>query len=66
MSSYWWVDRALPGIVASSIMAVVLAVSHLLLRRHVTRTARQQRDHAERLAAEQTAAITGRDGPPAP
>lgn len=44
----WFVDRALPGIFSGGVMAIAVAVSHLLLRRHVTR-----------ITAAQTAALTG-------
>jgi len=48
VTTYWWVDRALPGIVNGVIMAAALAVLHLLMRRFIRRT-----------TSEQTATITG-------
>ena len=59
MSSFWWVDRALPGIVSGSIMALAVALSHLLLHRHITRVTERQNAHIDELTAAQTAALTG-------
>ena len=42
MTSFWFVDRCLPGIVASLAVTVPVWISHLLLRRHVTRTTERQ------------------------
>ena len=42
MTSYWWIDRALPGVVGALIVAAVMAVSHILLRRHITRVTDRQ------------------------
>jgi hypothetical protein len=42
VTSFWWVDRALPGIVNGVIMAAALAVLHLLMRRFIRRTTNEQ------------------------
>jgi hypothetical protein len=57
--AYWWLERTLPGIVASAIWAVVLWVSHRRLWRHIIHVTEQQNQHIDRLTAEQTAALTG-------
>lgn len=46
--SFWPVDRALPGVFSGALMALAVALSHVLLHRHITRTADRQ-----------TAALTG-------
>jgi hypothetical protein len=55
--AFWWLDRCLPGIVASLIVTVPVWVSHILLRRHVTRTTERQNAHIEKLTTDQTAAL---------
>jgi heme exporter protein D len=57
--AFWWLDRTLPGVVASLILSAVVWVSHVLTRRHITRVTERQNRHIERLTAEQTAALTG-------
>lgn len=52
--SYWLVDRFLPGLSSGVTMAAVMWVSHLLLRRHITRVAREQTEHFDTVTAEQT------------
>jgi len=42
VSSYWWIDRCAPGVVASFIVAAAVWVSHRLLKRHITRVADDQ------------------------
>jgi hypothetical protein len=59
MSSYWWIDRTLPGIVASLIITAAIAASHVLLKRHVNRTTERQNAHIEQLTATQTATLSG-------
>jgi len=45
----WLVDHALPGIFSGGVTTIAVAVSHLLLRRHVNRvTAAQTRELTER------------------
>lgn len=56
----WWVDRTLPGVVASLIITAAVAVSHLLMRRHVTQVTERQDIRIEKLTAAQTAALSGR------
>lgn len=64
MTSFWFVDRCLPGIVASLVVTVPVWVSHLLLRRHVTRTTERQNEHIRRMTDEQTAALSGGEARP--
>lgn len=52
MSSFWIVDRCLPGVVASAVWAVVLWLSHRHLWHRV-----------EKLIADQTAELTARRDP---
>ena len=40
--AYWWIDRALPGVVGALVIAAVMAVSHLLMRRYIKRTTDRQ------------------------
>ena len=40
--SYWWVDRTLPGIVGGIAVSLPVWVSHILLRRHVSRVTDKQ------------------------
>lgn len=40
--SFWWLDRTLPGVVASLIISVLVWVSHARLRKHITKTADRQ------------------------
>lgn len=65
MSSFWWVDRTLPGVVASALWVPVwttlLWLSHRKTRRHIDTVTEQQDRHLERLTADQTAALSGRN-----
>ena len=45
--------------VASLILTAAVGVSHILLKRHVTRVAERQNTHIEKLTATQTAALSG-------
>ena len=40
--SFWLVDRALPGVFSGALMALAVAVSHVLLRQHITRATDRQ------------------------
>lgn len=60
--AFWWLDRCLPGIVASLVVTVPVWVSHLLLRRHVTRTTERQNEHLKNLTDEQTRQLRGKEG----
>ena len=40
--AYWLVDRMLPGAVASLIITVPVWVSHILLKRHVSKVTADQ------------------------
>ena len=73
MSSYWWVDRCLPGIVggltASTVWAVVLGVSHRKLWQRITTLTGEQTAHFDQATAEQTRVLKAgadesRDDPP--
>ena len=55
--SFWWIDRTLPGIVGGIAVSLPVWVSHLLLRRHITRVTERQNEHIEKLTDEQTAAL---------
>ncbi len=55
MSSFWIVDRCLPGVVASAVWAVVLWLSHRHLWHRV-----------EKLIADQTAELTAKRDPQTP
>jgi hypothetical protein len=61
--AYWWIDRTLPGVVASAvwmpIWTAALWLSHRKLRRHVDQVTKQQNAHIERLTASQTAELSG-------
>ena len=46
--SFWWIDRALPGVIDGLIVSLAVALSHVLLHRHITKTTERQ-----------TAALTG-------
>ena len=59
MTAYWWVDRCLPGVVASLIITAAVATSHLLMKRHVTQVTERQNTHIEKLTAAQTATLSG-------
>jgi hypothetical protein len=59
MSSFWWIDRTLPGVVASLIITAAVAASHLLMKRHVTQVNERQIAHIERLTADQTVTLSG-------
>ena len=48
--AYWLVDRTLPGVVGSLIVVAAVGLSHVLLKRHVTRT-----------TADQTRALEGQE-----
>jgi hypothetical protein len=66
--TYWIIDRMLPGLIPSLIMAALVRVSHIRLKRHITATADRQagdllqaRSAAEAtLGAVQTLAVTRR------
>ena len=57
--AYWWLDRTLPGVVASTIITAAIAASHMLLRRHVTRVTERQNARIEELTTSQTATLSG-------
>jgi hypothetical protein len=57
--AFWWIDRTLPGVVASLIITGAIAASHILLKRHVSRTTERQNTHIEELTASQTAELSG-------
>ena len=57
--SFWIVDRCLPGVVGSLIVTAAVWVSHVLLRRHVTRTTERQNVHLRQMTDEQTTALSG-------
>lgn len=59
MTSFWWVDRTLPGITATTIWAAALFVSHRLLKRHITRVTQRQNEHIEQLTDRQTVQLAG-------
>jgi hypothetical protein len=59
VSSYWWVDRCLPGAVASAITGALVWASHLLLRRHINAVTERQDRHIEKLTADQTRELRG-------
>ena len=59
VTAYWWVDRCLPGVVASLIITAAVAASHLLMKRHVTQVTERQNTHIEELTASQTAELSG-------
>jgi hypothetical protein len=40
--SFWLVDRALPGVFSGALMSIAVAISHVLLRRHITRATDRQ------------------------
>jgi hypothetical protein len=42
---FWWVDRVLPGVVASSIWWTALGVSHSRLRRYIRKLTERQTEH---------------------
>lgn len=50
--SFWWIDRTLPGIIGSVVVAAAVGLSHYLLKRHVTK-----------VTADQTAELAGRVNP---
>ena len=56
---FWWLDRVAPGVVSGLVFAAPVWVSHVLLRRHITRVTKGQNDHIDKLTAAQTATITG-------
>jgi hypothetical protein len=64
VSSFWWIDRTLPGVVGSLIVGAFVGLSHWLLKRHITRTTERQDERIEQLTADQTAAITGQPQTP--
>ncbi len=57
--AFWWIDRTLPGVVASLIITAAIAASHMLLKRHVNQVTEQQNTHIEELTASQTAELSG-------
>jgi hypothetical protein len=63
----WFVDRALPGLFSGALMAIAVALSHVLLRRHITRTTDRQTGTltAGRPVSEGTP-MTETPAPPAP
>lgn len=38
----WFIDRMLPGLASGAVMTLGVAVSHVMLRRHVTRAINAQ------------------------
>ena len=56
---FWWVDRTLPGVVASLIITAAVAASHLLMKRHVSQVTERQNTHIEKLTAAQTRELSG-------
>ena len=65
MSSFWWVDRCLPGVVASAlwmpVWTTLLWLSHRKTRRHIDTVTSRQNEHIDALTARQTATLSGRD-----
>ena len=57
VTAYWWVDRCLPGVVASLIITAAVAASHLLMKRHITQVTERQNTHIEKLTTTQTAEL---------
>ena len=64
--SYWLIDRTLPGVAASAIWALALWVSHRKLGTRLDAVIDRQNEHIDRLTAEQTAALSGRNPGGAP
>lgn len=38
----WFIDRMLPGLASGGVMTVAVAVSHVLLKQHMTRLHKEQ------------------------
>ena len=57
--SFWWVDRVAPGVVSALVVSLPVWISHILLRRHVTRTTERQNVHLRQMTDEQTTALSG-------
>jgi hypothetical protein len=59
VTSYWWIDRVLPGVAASFVVAAAIGLSHILLRRKINAVTRKQNEHIDAITAQQTATLSG-------
>ena len=51
MTSYWWVDRTLPGIIGGLVVAAAIGVEHWLGRRYLRKLTDQQTAAIRRIHA---------------